>query len=87
MSQTSWPTTPSAGINGMDLKHGFGEVQADGGDLLHGLRFLSSTLDGAHHGTTGSGAIHLIVWEQHLFPPHMAGLQDGRGKLDCHCVA
>lgn len=52
---------PALGINGMDLKHRFGEVQADCCDLSHDLHSLSSTLNGLILAPSGAGAIHPIV--------------------------
>jgi hypothetical protein len=60
---------PALGINGMDLKHRFGEVQANCCDLSHDLRSLSSALNGLILAPSGAGAIHPIVWEQFLFRP------------------
>ena len=65
---------PLLGINGMGLKHRLGEVQANCCDLSHDLRSLSSTLNGLILALSGAGAIHPIVWEQFLFPPHFAEL-------------
>jgi hypothetical protein len=64
---------PAAGINGMDLQHRFGEVQTNCCDLSHELRSLSSTLNGAHLGTVGSGSHppHRQR-EQFLFWSHVA---------------
>jgi hypothetical protein len=53
---------PALGINGMDLKHRFGEVQANCCDLSHDLRSLSSTLNGLILAPSGAGAIHPIVF-------------------------
>jgi hypothetical protein len=52
---------PPLRVNGMDLKHRFGEVQANCCDLSYGLRFLSSTLNGLIVAPSGAGAIHPVV--------------------------
>ena len=52
---------PALSINGMDLKHRFGEVQANCCDLSPDLRSLSSILNGLILAPSGAGAIHPIV--------------------------